>query len=242
MRSKATISARRDGGFTLIEMIVTLLVIGIVMSIAVVGVNALTQSTLREDCGRLASVIRASYVLAATTGRTHRLVFDLDNGKYHVESTEDPVLLSQERERALEGQKFEQVDRRRDRRILGIGPETPRAPQPGWQRLTKVEIGLIDPDDKDTISLNKDVEFEGVFTTHQIDVYTRGTTEMYFFPSGWAERAVIYLREKGKNEPVVFSVEVDPLTGGGTIHNSKIRLRPEDFEERGKEEEGEAIF
>jgi hypothetical protein len=64
---------------------------------------------------------------------------------------------------------------------------------------------------------------------------------MYFFPGGWAERAIIYLREKG-TDGAVFSVEVDPLTGRGFLHTKKIAIPPEDRDDRGKEEEGEAIF
>lgn len=227
-------------GFTLMEMIVALLVVGLVMGIAVVGVNTLTSARLREDAGRMAAVIRALYARAATMGRTYRMVFDIDQGRYHAEYTTDPVLLSQERERPVRGGKPEE-DRERRRGLFGIGPETPRLPEPGWKRVMKNEIGLFEDDQNPEVKLAGDVEIEGVFTTHQVDLYTRGRCELYFFPGGWTEPAFIYLREKGR-EGDVYTLEVEPLTGRVTIHPDRLQIPSEWREERDKEEEGERIF
>jgi prepilin-type N-terminal cleavage/methylation domain-containing protein len=230
----------RRAGFTLAEMIVTLLIIGLVMGISVMGVNALTAARLREESGRLAAVIRGVYALAATNGRTYRIVFDIDGGRYHVEFTDDPVLLEQERARAVEGRKVEEEKRPKGGSLLGIGPSTPTLPKPGWQRAPKGDIGLLEGD-KEEIKLHGDVQLEGVFTAHQVDVFTKGRTELYFFPSGWTEPAMIYLKEKGEKGEV-FTVEVDALTGRATIHNSKVPVPSEYLEDRAREEEGERIF
>ena len=230
------------GGFTLIEMIVALLIVGTLMGVAVMGVNSLTNAKLKEESGRLASVIRACYTLAALNGRTYRLVFDLDSGAYAPEWTEGAVVVSDEREVATQdGKRYEVKDtRRKTGSALGLGGSTPRLPKPGWQRVPASDIGLVSSD-TGVIKLSREIEIEGVFTTHQLDVFSKGKAEMHFFPQGWAERAVIYLKEKGK-EGEVMTVDVDPLTGRAFITNGRMAIPAEDFGDRGKEEEGEAIF
>jgi hypothetical protein len=105
----------------------------------------------------------------------------------------------------------------------------------------KNEIGLFEDDQNPEVKLAGDVEIEGVFTTHQVDLYTRGRCELYFFPAGWTEPAFIYLREKGR-EGDVYTLEVEPLTGRVTIHPDRLQIPSEWREERDKEEEGERIF
>lgn len=240
---------RRRAGYTLIEMIVALLIVGTISGIAVMSVDAITSAKLKEEAGRLAAVIKACYALAATNGRTYRIRFDLDAGSYSIESTESLVLVSAEREAAVEGGRFEE---RRDAKvkkgqgILGLGGSTPRLPKPGWRRVNSSEIGLIEDGDKSAgaIKLSKDIEFEGVFTTHQIDVFTRGKADMHFFPQGWAERAMIFLREKTEkgDKAEVFTVEVDPLTGRAFVHPERLRIPAEDLSDPTREEEGDSVF
>ena len=94
------------------------------------------------------------------------------------------------------------------------------------------------------MALPTDIEFEGVFTTHQIDVFTRGKADMHFFPQGWAERAIIYLREKNEKSEKgeVFTVEVDPLTGRAYVHPERLRIPAEDLSDPAREEEGDSVF
>jgi type II secretion system protein H len=235
-----TLKRRRPGGFTLLEMVVVLLVVGLVAAVSVVGLRAITSARLREEAGRLAAVIRATYALAVTSGRAHRLVFDLDASSYSVEVTEDPVLLAQEKERAVEGARVEEDEERPRGSSLGIGPETPRLPRPGWRKVGKEEIGLFDTA-RQEVKLPGDVLFDGVFTTHQVHTYTRGRCELYFFPQGWTEGAIVYLKEKGEAGET-FSLEVDALTARVTLHPQKIAVPPELLEDRGQEEEGEKVF
>jgi len=237
--------ARNNRGFTLIEMIVALLIVGVMMGVAVMGVDALTNAKLKEEAGRLASVIRACYSLAALNGRTYRIVFNLDTGTYSPEWTENPMVLSDEREVILrDGSRFVEKEDPRKKRggsgALGIGNSTPRLPKPGWHKVDQSDIGLVEGKDA-TVTLSKDIEIDGVFTTHQVDVIGKGRAEMHFFPQGWAERAIIYLKEKGKNGQFM-SVDVDPLTGRAFVTPGAIKIPPEDLDERGKEEEGDAIF
>jgi general secretion pathway protein H len=240
-------SASGSEGFTLIEMIVALLIVGTMVGVAMMGVSSLTNAKLKEEAGRLASVIRACYSLAALNGRTYRLVFDLDAGTYKPEWTENPVVLSDEREIVTkDGERYdpEEIAKKKNKggrsNVLGIGNQVPRLPKPGWNKVDESDIGLVDAKDG-TIRLSKDVVIDGVFTTHQLDVISKGKAEMHFFPQGWAERAIIYLKENSKNGETM-SVDVDPLTGRAFVTNGAIKIPPEDLDERGKEEEGDAIF
>ena len=248
-RAGLRLSHRARAGYTLIEMIVALLIVGAISGIAVMSVNSITSAKLKEEAGRLASVIRACYALAATNGRTYRIRFDLDAGSYTIESSESLVLVSAEREASVEGGRMEDKPNARAKvgqGILGLGGTTPRLPKPGWRRVNSSEIGLVEDGTKNagTIKLPTDIEFEGVFTTHQIDVFTRGKADMHFFPQGWAERAIIYLREKNEKSEKgeVFTVEVDPLTGRAYVHPERLRIPAEDLSDPAREEEGDSVF
>ncbi len=78
--------ARRAArGFTLIEVLVALLVVALIASIGVKGFRAITKSDLRAATAHLSGAIRYLFDRASITGKYHRLVIDLTDGKYWAE-------------------------------------------------------------------------------------------------------------------------------------------------------------
>lgn len=211
-------SARRpEGGFTLLEL---LIVSGLVIAIALVVVPS-AQSVLgiraREEASKLAGAIRAMYSEAVLSGRTCRLVFDLEESAYWPECAQGRVRIG-EKEESLRGVRVEE-----DRR--------------GFARTDLQELAMEELESKSAFSavesrmvkrreLPDDVYLDAVWAKHQPEVYTGGTAFLYFFPHGETETAYIYL---ARNEDDVFTVIVDPITGRTQVLGERIEVPREEL-------------
>lgn len=69
--------------------------------------------------------------------------------------------------------------------------------------------------------LEDGIEFEKVYTTHNITPIEEGKAFIYFFPGGEAEHCVVQIRT---SEGIIHSVEVFPLTGEVKIEDIPIEL------------------
>jgi prepilin-type N-terminal cleavage/methylation domain-containing protein len=97
------LSGRAERGMTLLELLVVLAVVGLLMALGVRGVRWLRSSSLRETTTEIAAVLRGSYNLATMSATHHRVVFDLDEQTYRVETCEGEVVLTRsEREEVPE--------------------------------------------------------------------------------------------------------------------------------------------
>lgn len=84
---------------TLIEMIVVVVIIALVMTGLAMGMGTLTRQRLSSSSVAVGAMVRAAYSRAATTGKTVRIVFDLDSASMWVEEAEGGrVLLTSEDE------------------------------------------------------------------------------------------------------------------------------------------------
>src|SRR5688572_10567417 len=88
----------RSGGFTLLEMMFVLGLVGLLMASVVTGIRALSKSELRSSASRLAGAVRYLFDRASTTGKIHRLVIDFDSGRYWAEISDDRYFMPRERE------------------------------------------------------------------------------------------------------------------------------------------------
>ena len=76
---------RPAGGFTLLELLFVLSLMGLLMFLAVPTFENLLQDNLEQEVNRLSGVIRLLRNEAVLTNTRFRLMVDLDKGGYHVE-------------------------------------------------------------------------------------------------------------------------------------------------------------
>src|SRR5512134_3587357 len=96
---------RSGRGFTLIEVMVGVAILMLAIGGVTLSMRAFAKSELRSSAFRVAGAMRYLFGRARSSGKTYRLVFDLDEGKIWAERAEGLVLFKGKRdgESALAG-------------------------------------------------------------------------------------------------------------------------------------------
>jgi len=84
MRISATGTWSKTHGFTLVELAVVLVILGIAVTLVLPRLANLGQNNLRASGQRLAITIKSLYNEAALSGETHLLVLQIDRSRFAV--------------------------------------------------------------------------------------------------------------------------------------------------------------
>jgi general secretion pathway protein H len=240
-------SARRlSQGFTLIEVMVAMMVIALIATIGVKGFRTVTKSSLREGSAHMAGAIRFLFDRASITGKYHRLVIDLNEGRYWAEVSDDRFYAPNQAESEPERQKREEKEaaseeeeqKRKEKQQLlygGSSSSSSSSSSSGASSSTsfdmsKLEVGEFRPRRarfaafKETalkpVTLKK-LRIKSVYTPRMTDPVTAGRVYLYFYPLGQTEPAVITLTDATGES--VFSLVVHPITGRVRIYNEEVK-------------------
>ena len=192
---------------TLIEIGVALAIVAGLVAIAVPAISSVARVQLRQKSGQLAGGMRALYGAAAISGRSCRLVFDLDAGTYWSECAQGAVRVDAEGERSRAG--VREATREEERlaeaakRLDGLSDEEKERVE-----LAKKSAFAPSPDIPRT-ELGGSVRFADVWVQHQPERYVAGKAFLYFWPSGLTETAAVHLAQGDD----VNTLLVSPLTG-----------------------------
>jgi general secretion pathway protein H len=231
----------RSVGFSLIEITVVIAILAGLAGAVTVGVQGLRRSEVKRTASRLAAAMRFCFDRALTTGRTYRIVIDLGGQKYWAETTDERFLLPVDKQRALEE---EDEDRKKTDQeptesegapggdpfaALGIPSDVSgRLPRPRFEEYKTSTLGLVSLDRARVL---------GVWTAGAEERQTEGRAMLYYFPQGFAERAILHV---GTEDGVAFSLEQHPLTGRVSISASEIEAPPREgaVDDTGEEIDG----
>lgn len=210
--------------FTLIEIVVVLALVAGLLLAAVLSASVIGQGKLRGEATRLSTTIEYVFGRAAINGMRYQLVFDLDANSYRAECSEENVelpALMQEEQTPQEGESIEEGARRFARYdeddeegdVFGLGLDN------RWDDCSDDLIGER--------TLREGVEIYQIMTTHQREPFETGTATIGFFPSGFVEQSIIWLREVGDEEGGM-TLFVEPMSGSVYIERGLAEI-PDDF-------------
>lgn len=218
---------------TLIEMMITVIIIAVAATGLTVGFGALTRTHLRSACMRVAAGSRYAYNRSISQGTTVRLAFDLETHQMSFEEAHGSVTLAR-----VTDERRGEIERDGDGSdSAGVDPwaaararlEDTLRPSFGASPFSTLEGSRYQPD-----VLADGVEIERLITPHEAEPRDEGTGHIYFFPNGQTEHAVLWVTDGGER---VFSVEIHPLTGRARIRDRA--YEPEELLEDGDEESSE---
>jgi general secretion pathway protein H len=221
----STVDCRLDRGFTLLELLVVLALLGLVMAMAVRGVRSFANSDLRASSTKMAGAIRYLFDRASTTGRIHRLVIDFEQGRYWAEVSDDRLYMAREREtdqsRAAEAEATAKEDEEAKRQeeegeaaidITRYQPQEFRPKRARFEAFKEMAVKAV--------QIKGGVKIAGLFTPRLAEPMAAGQGYIYFFPMGLTEAAQVYLSDS--KQETFYTLVVHPLTGRVTVHNSYI--------------------
>lgn len=227
-----------EGGFTLIEMMIALVIVALMTVVTVTGLRSFAKSDLRSTATRMAGAIRYLFDRASTTGHVHRLVLDFDNGKYWAEVSNDDFILAAGKEtevsRKKEAEKSakEEEAKREAVEKESSGSQIPSRYQPKPFTPKRAKFDAFRETAVKPITLKSGVVLADVYTPRLIKPLDAGKGYIYFFPMGMTEAAVIHLSD-GKE--AFYSLIVHPLTGRVSVKNSYIEANTgEQVDDEGK--------
>jgi general secretion pathway protein H len=236
------VQARRpsEGGFTLIEMMIALVIVALMTVVTVSGLRNFAKSDLRSTATRMAGAVRYLFDRASTTGHVHRLVLDFDHGKYWAEVSNDDFIIAAGKEteasRKIEAEKIakeeeaKRVAAEKESFMGSSGIPSRYLPKPFTPKRAKFDAfreTAVKP-----ITLKSGVLLADVYTPRLLKPLTEGKGYIYFFPMGMTEAAVIHLSD-GKE--AFYSLIVHPLTGRVSVKNSFVEANTgEQVDDEGK--------
>jgi prepilin-type N-terminal cleavage/methylation domain-containing protein len=166
---------QRSAGFTLLEIMVVIIIIGTIMAIAIPKMNDMFETNLKSTIRKLAGAVQFCFNESVIKQTPLRLNFDLVTGEYWLSYL------------SVNGQTGEFVD-------------TPNE--------------MFDHQ-----KLPSGVFLKDMATPHSQEKRTEGTDFISFFPTGYAEKAVLHLSSRDGR---VFTLVVKSMTGRLTVYDREI--------------------
>lgn len=194
-------------GMTLIEIMIVVAIIGGMMALAVTILVPGNEQKVQDETVKLAGTIKYLFDEAAVKNRYFRVVFNIDDRTYRVESSTEPFLVALEDDE----KKSSAFDR----------PAATGEPQgsPDAEGFTEEsEDILIQP-----VKLPSGVKYKDILVMHANAPQDSGTVYLYFFPNGYVEPVIVNLTDD--DEETVYSLEVNPLTGKAKIRDGYYEMK-----------------
>ena len=200
-------------GLTLIELIVVIAVLVLLMGIGMTAFASLDSVRQRGESNRLAAMMRHAYSKSITEGLFVRLRVNISEDSYWIEGTANPILLPESRD--------------------DLDTEPQDNDEARDERARQAKLGFVKL--SDPIKMETGVGIDAVRIGGIDEEFDSGKVDIYFFPNGFAEPAMIYT-VNGDDEFITLTL--NPMTG--VVKSAYDRLDPPRFfgEAEDTEEEG----
>ncbi len=233
-------SSPRQSGFTLIELMIAIAIVAVLFGAVTISVGAMLGTKARKSAGELSATIRSLYDTAALTGKTCRLVISMpparvEDGetKYWAECASGSLTARKDRDEELREERRRQELEEREG---GKKPQRPVAKAFGAYSDDEPTLTDLLSQEKERVAdaakygayTSPEIESRtlpsgvtlSVWTRHQRGVVKDGTAYLYFFPQGYTERAMVFVKQ-GTN---AWTLTVSPLTGKTAIASEELEV------------------
>lgn len=191
----------KQRGFSLLEIMVVLLLIGVFTAIAIPTFRSISGSKLKSTANQLQGLIRDTYARASLSGKTCRIVFDMDKKEYWVEESSDVVKAkNKEQEEAEE----------KEARETGKPVKRP-------------EFKVVEDELGEKHKLPEDIYFRSIWIDRFEERAGKGQIALYFFPDGYTEEAQIVISDEPEGKRL-YDLVVEPLTGTVVIEDQELPI------------------
>ncbi len=196
------------------------------LTIAAVGVNSITDANLRSASIELTGAIKFSYDRSIMEKRMQRIAMDLDQGTWWIEYTQDPYALSKDRLRGSAGAEAEKDRREEIEDRYNFDRDVDKNVKAAMEGGLSAQFGP-DPEGGGPRALPGDVSFGRVWTGHQEEPFESGVAYLHFFRGGWTEPAQIELTDGQEFK----TLRVFPLTGRVRVYDREMDdVEPEEYD------------
>jgi len=168
---------RAAAGFTILELMIVILIIGAITGIAIPRMSAVLATDLKAAARKLGGGIQFCFNEAVIKQASVRLMFDLERGEYWL------TYLA----------------------VSGSTGEFVQVPNRIFKRQ-KLPAGIY---------------FKNFTTPHNMETVFSGEEFITFYPTGYAEQAVIHL---ASDHGEVYTILVKPLTGKIVVYDREVEF------------------
>ncbi len=196
---------KHHAGFSLIELLIVIGILGLVGLIAIPGISNTFRFSVQSTGRELATLIKDTSNSAQVSGKVHRLVYDLKNQQYWVESSSESTLLKSD--------ESIKAERERPKGLFSKG-DSDEKKNGGFRQeplLTKKKR-----------SLAIGVRFKDVYTEQSELPVTEGLAYTHIFPQGMSEKTLVHLEDTSKNE---ITLTVSNLLGRCAVEGRYIESK-----------------
>ncbi len=221
---------RGQSGMTILELMITLAVVGLVMVVGYNAVRFVAGSALSEGATEVGQILRASYSMATTTGKHHRVVFDLEKQTFQIEMCEGDIRLrlGDKEEIPEEDEEKTAEEIQQTLRDSSIPAEVAKATSPEEAAkmaaaLTGTRVGTATcgppqtpTGDRDgrgaqrSLDTDSGIKIGRMFVQHLEGEQSSGIVHVNFFPLGLGEKALIEVSDEDGD---AITVLVHAFTG-----------------------------
>lgn len=194
-------------GFSLLELMVVLVLMGGLVALVVPSIRAVVGLDLRAEITKMAGLASEVYALAAISGKTHRIVFDLDENRYFVqESVADAGEIRPELG-------YEDLMKDHLEKSKSKESDSAKAYLPTFKEVT----GHL----ADKIDMPKDALIYGAWTEGMTEVARSGQVSIYFFSGGYTQTSFVSIALRSDEEDSALYFSLNPLTAAITINQGE---------------------
>lgn len=189
-------------GFSLLELMVVVVLLGLMIGLVSISVQSVGSFDLKSEITNMAVLSNEVYDLAASSGKKHRIVFDLDNRSYWVEEEigelgEIPPDLDYEE---LMKSRFKDANQKGAEENLDF-----------LSKYKEVENHLSGKHE-----LPESIVFHGAWTEQLTEIARSGQVVLSFFPGGYTQASFVSVAIREEQDSVMY-FSLSPLTASFTI-------------------------